>query len=172
MGGVGFQQIFVLVFFYIAFRFQQQVRQENPSRLPQALLLLYVEYAALILITVGSLPLASYRQTDDTVQDSIIFRLAEYSKGLNSTIPNHEVYQYVFDTLPMLVALVIFNSVYPGRIMPGKNSDFPKRKERKAYFKTNTLPFLSELLLTQASMPEPNAFQPALQVVPSHGHVR
>ncbi|KAI4221986.1 MAG: hypothetical protein L6R36_006501 [Xanthoria steineri] len=54
--------------------------------------------------------------------------------------------------------------------MPGKNSDFPKRKERKAYFKTNTLPFLSELLLTQASMPEPNAFQPALQVVPSHGH--
>lgn len=67
MGGVGFQQIFVLVFFYIAFRFQQQVRQESPGRLPQALLLLYVEYAALILITVGSLPLASYRQTDDTV---------------------------------------------------------------------------------------------------------
>lgn len=102
----------------------------------------------------------------------IIFRLAEYSKGLNSTIPNHEVYQYVFDTLPMLVALVIFNFVHPGRIMPGKISDFPRRKERKTYFKTNTLPFSSELLPTQASMPEPNAFQPALQVVPSHGHVR
>lgn len=67
MGGVGFQQIFVLVFFYIAFRFQQQVRQENPNRLYQALLLLYVEYAALILITVGVLPFASHRQTNNTV---------------------------------------------------------------------------------------------------------
>lgn len=83
MGGVGFQQIFVLVFFYIAFRFQQQVRQENPSRLPQALLLLYVEYAALTLITVGSLLLALYRQTDDIVQDSNHFpsgRVLEGSK--------------------------------------------------------------------------------------------
>ncbi|KAI4244582.1 MAG: hypothetical protein L6R42_010420, partial [Xanthoria sp. 1 TBL-2021] len=154
MGGVGFQQIFVLVFFYIAFRFQQQVRQENPNRLYQALLLLYVEYAALILITVR-----------------IICRLIEYSKGLDSTIPNHEVYQYVFDTLPMLVALVIFNVVHPGRIMPGKESDFPSRKERKAYFKTNTSPNSSELLPTHASMPE-NAFQPTPQVVPNHSYVQ
>lgn len=70
--------------------------------------------------------------------------------GLNSTIPNHEVYQYVFGSLPMLVALDIFNFVHPGRIMPGKISDFPSRKERKTYFKTNTLPFSSELLPTQA----------------------
>ncbi|KAL8750346.1 MAG: hypothetical protein Q9199_007128 [Rusavskia elegans] len=154
MGGVGFQQIFVLVFFYIAFRFQQQVRQENPDRLYQALLLLYVEYAALILITVR-----------------IVFRLIEYSKGLDSTIPNHEVYQYVFDTLPMLVCLVIFNVIHPGRIMPGKESDFPSRKERKAYFKTNNSPNSLKLLPTHASMPE-NAFQPTPQVVPNHGYVQ
>lgn len=54
MGGVGFQQFFVLVFLYIAFRFQQQVKRENPARLSQALLLLYAEYAVLILITVGA----------------------------------------------------------------------------------------------------------------------
>ncbi|KAL8684688.1 MAG: hypothetical protein Q9224_006186, partial [Gallowayella concinna] len=51
MGGVGFQQFFVLVFFYIAFRFQQQVKKEQPSGLPQALALLYTEYMALVLIT-------------------------------------------------------------------------------------------------------------------------
>lgn len=61
----------------------------------------------------------------------IIFRLCEYSKGLTSTIPLHEAYQYCLDSLPMLVALVALNVVHPGRIMPGKDGDMPSRKERK-----------------------------------------
>ncbi|KAL9598624.1 MAG: hypothetical protein Q9219_004369 [cf. Caloplaca sp. 3 TL-2023] len=121
MGGVGFQQLFILVFLYIALRFQQQVTRERPNGLPQALLLLYATYAVLILITVR-----------------IIFRLVEYAQGLDTSIPNHEIYQYIFDSLPMLLALVIFNVIHPGRIMPGKESDFPSRKERKNYLKENT----------------------------------
>lgn len=39
---------------------------------------------------------------------------------------------YAFDTVPMLIALVLFNIVHPGAVMPGKKSDFPSRKERKA----------------------------------------
>ena len=31
----------------------------------------------------------------------------------------------------MLIALVLFNVVHPGKIMAGKESDFPSRKERK-----------------------------------------
>ena len=31
----------------------------------------------------------------------------------------------------MLIALALFNVVHPGRIMPGKEGDFPSRKERK-----------------------------------------
>jgi hypothetical protein len=31
----------------------------------------------------------------------------------------------------MLLALVALNIVHPGRIMPGKDSDMPSRKERK-----------------------------------------
>ena len=31
----------------------------------------------------------------------------------------------------MLVALIIFNIVHPGKVMAGKDSDFPSRKERK-----------------------------------------
>lgn len=64
-------------------------------------------------------------------QVRIIFRLVEYSDGLDSSIPNHEAYQYCLDSLPMLVALVLFNIYHPGKIMPGKASDFPSRKERK-----------------------------------------
>lgn len=61
----------------------------------------------------------------------IIFRLCEYSQGLKSTLPNHEAYQYCLDSLPMLVAFVLLNVVHPGRIMPGKESDLPSRKDRK-----------------------------------------
>ena len=62
----------------------------------------------------------------------IVFRLIEYSQGLDSSIPLHEAYQYVFDSTTMLLALVLLNMVHPGRIMPGNESDFPIRKQRKA----------------------------------------
>lgn len=39
---------------------------------------------------------------------------------------------YVLDSLPMFIALVLLNVIHPGRIMPGKESDLPSRKERKA----------------------------------------
>ncbi|KAI4147707.1 MAG: hypothetical protein L6R39_003031 [Caloplaca ligustica] len=159
MGGVGFQQFFVLVFLYIAFRFQQQVKRENPPRLAQAFLLLYAQYAVLILITIR-----------------IIFRLIEYAQGLDSSIPNHEAYQYIFDTVPMLIALVVYNAVHPGRIMPGKEGDFPSRRERKNYFKGDGLGSSSlPLVQTQGfvSMPEEITFQPKTpDAVPSHGYVR
>jgi hypothetical protein len=35
----------------------------------------------------------------------------------------------------MLIALVLFNVIHPGAIMPGKASDFPSRKERKSWKK-------------------------------------
>ena len=31
----------------------------------------------------------------------------------------------------MFIALVLFNIVHPGKVMAGKESDFPSRKERK-----------------------------------------
>lgn len=36
----------------------------------------------------------------------------------------------------MFIALVLLNICHPGRIMPGKESDFPSRKVRKAMGKT------------------------------------
>ncbi|KAJ5117611.1 hypothetical protein N7448_011243 [Penicillium atrosanguineum] len=56
----------------------------------------------------------------------------EYSHGFKSNIPDHEAYQYGLDSVPMLLSLVILNFLHPGRIMPGKESDLPSRKERKS----------------------------------------
>ena len=60
----------------------------------------------------------------------IIFRLVEYSHGFKSNIPEHEAYQYSLDSVPMLFALVILNVFHPGRIMSGRASNLPSRKER------------------------------------------
>ncbi|KAJ5928913.1 hypothetical protein N7466_007869 [Penicillium verhagenii] len=114
MAGVGIQQFFVLVFVIYAISFHRKIlRQQRPDR-KKALLLLYILYACLALITMR-----------------IVFRLSEYSQGLDSRLPLHEAYQYCLDSLPMLLALVMVNAVHPGRIMPGKDADIPSRKERK-----------------------------------------
>lgn len=78
----------------------------------------------------------------------------------------------------MFLALVVFNIVHPGRIMPGKKSDFPSRKERKNYFKPGGLGSSLDILPTtepvgSASMPEEVGYQPKRQdAVPGTGYVR
>ncbi|KAL9592839.1 MAG: hypothetical protein Q9179_006321 [Wetmoreana sp. 5 TL-2023] len=140
MGGVGFQEFFVLIFAYIAFRFSQQIKQENPSRLSQALILLYAEYAVLVLITVS-------------------WSIADRPSS----------------NLHFIDSATVFNVVHPGRVMPGKESDFPGRKERKNYFRAGSPGDSSDLLPTiqpagPASMPEEIAFQPKRQdPTPSYG---
>ncbi|KAH8813021.1 RTA1 like protein-domain-containing protein [Xylogone sp. PMI_703] len=115
MVGVGIQECFILVFAAFAIRFHYTlVRARNIERKGDAIQLLYAMYIVLILITIR-----------------IIFRLIEYSSGIHSSIPNHEVFQDCLDSLPMFLALFIFNVVHPGRIMPGKESDLPSRRERK-----------------------------------------
>ncbi|KAI9665829.1 MAG: hypothetical protein M1821_003763 [Bathelium mastoideum] len=115
MGGIGLQEFFILGFTFLAIQFHRQLNQQPTTpRRRNAFQLLYVTYAVLFFITVR-----------------IIFRLIEYSTGLHSTIPNHEVYMYIFDSTPMLLALVLYLVFHPGRLMPGKESDFPSRRERK-----------------------------------------
>ena len=116
MGGIGLQQFFVFCFLALAFQFQKQMARDIPgASRSRPMLLLYIVYTVLTLITIR-----------------IVFRLIEYSKGIQSGVVLHEAYQYIFDSLAMLVALVLFNIVHPGRIMAGKEADFPSRKVRKA----------------------------------------
>ena len=116
MVGIGLQQVFIICFLALVFRFHRQMNLDmSMASKSRPLALLYVIYTVLVLITIR-----------------IIFRLIEYAKGFESTIPKQEAYQYIFDSLPMLVALVLFHIVHPGRIMAGKEADFPSRKQRKA----------------------------------------
>ncbi|KAG4029822.1 hypothetical protein MFRU_014g01200 [Monilinia fructicola] len=123
MAGVGIQQLFIFVFLYFAFKFHQTLRAQSRQNIHyprQARSLLYALYAVIVLITIR-----------------IVFRLAEYSQGLTSSIPNHEAFQYVLDSVPMFFALVLLNALHPGRIMTGPESDIPGRRERKGEaFKT------------------------------------
>ncbi|KAL6787279.1 RTA1 like domain-containing protein [Trichoderma sp. SZMC 28012] len=115
MAGVGIQQLFILIFCLFALRLLFRVRKESNEKpklaqLSPAMLLLYTQFVVLALITLR-----------------IIFRICEYAQGLDSTIPLHEAYQYALDSLPMLLALVAFNAVHPGRIMSDSKSDLPRR---------------------------------------------
>jgi hypothetical protein len=117
MIGLGVQQAFILVCVFFAVRLHREILRNNAlssARRSGALRLLYTLYAVLALITLR-----------------IVFRLCEYASGLDSTIPNHEVYQYCLDSAPMLLAFVLLSIVHPGRIMPGKECDIPSRRERK-----------------------------------------
>ncbi|ESZ92179.1 hypothetical protein SBOR_7436 [Sclerotinia borealis F-4128] len=117
MVGVGMQQFSIFVFLLFAFKFHQTLRDQcrrNIHTSRQAWVLLYALYVVIILITIR-----------------IIFRLIENSQGLTSSIPNHEAFQYIFDSVPMFFALVLLNIFHPGRIMAGLESNIPGRKERK-----------------------------------------
>lgn len=50
-----------------------------------------------------------------------IVRVAEFIEGFQGVILKHEVFLYVFDAVPMLAVIVIFNIWYP--------SNFPKREK-------------------------------------------
>ncbi|KAL9067713.1 MAG: hypothetical protein Q9161_006705 [Pseudevernia consocians] len=168
MGGVGLQQFFICCFVGLAVRFQRQMKRDAPATdQRRALRMLYILYAVLTLITVR-----------------IIFRLVEYSKGYSSGIPVHEAYQYILDSTLMLIALVLFNIVHPGQIMPGKESDFPSRKERKVIGKNNVrgrmagnLPLYESTTTTQVAEPaaetEKNPSYPKIdETTVTYGYVR
>jgi RTA1 like protein len=116
MGGIGLQEFFILVFLTLAVRFHIQMqRVERTDGLygtpkGQWRKMIYALYASLIFITVR-----------------IIFRLVEFSSGISTSnpLPYHEVYAYVFDALPMILAIFVWNIVHPGGILVGPDSVMP-----------------------------------------------
>ncbi|EED22970.1 conserved hypothetical protein [Talaromyces stipitatus ATCC 10500] len=113
MGGVAIQQFFIFGFCAFAYEFWRTILEQKKTTegdntastdlsLQSGFTLLYALILVLILIS-----------------------------GLQSTIPNHEAYQYCFDSLPMLLAFIILSVVHPGAVMRGSASDLPARKKRK-----------------------------------------
>jgi hypothetical protein len=127
MGGIGLQQLCILIFvaictkFLLTLRSLERSNQILDSRPQNWRTLLYVLFASLALITTR-----------------IIFRMVEFAGGLDpikNPVPYHEAYFMALDALPMLIAIVLMNVVHPSRILKGEGSEFPKgptRKEKKA----------------------------------------
>lgn len=74
----------------------------------------------------------------DTLKIRIIFHIGQYAQRTSATNPVliHETYDYVFDAVPMFLALASLNIFHPGRILRGPESKFQKlnraeKKERK-----------------------------------------
>lgn len=130
MGGIGFQECCILLFTAIAIKFMfiMQQRERSIGVSANQILdqrhrgwrpLLYLMFTSLALITTR-----------------IIYRLVEFSAGLDPTknpIPYHEWYFMVLDALPMLIAIALMNVIHPGKILVGEGSEFPRlsRRERK-----------------------------------------
>jgi len=128
MGGLGLQEFFIIIFLGVIIKFHKDLLAlERNGQLPLEKQnwrrLIYTLYASLFFITVR-----------------IIFRLIEFSAGpgTNNPLPYHEAYFYVFDAIPMAIAIFIMSVTHPGSVMKGPESYFPKteccgnRKAKKA----------------------------------------
>jgi len=117
--------------------------ESDPVRIKQAKKLLFILYGSLGLIAV-SLHCLTLRETLGMTthanfgQFRILFRIIEFSAGAGTKLTHefrsHEVYQYVFDAMPMFFALVLMNVLHPGTVLAGDDSKFAKqtKEEKKA----------------------------------------
>lgn len=115
MGGIGIQQFFIVCFLVLAVQFHRLMLQlDRAGRLfgdkQKWRHLLYALYGSLLAITVR-----------------IIYRLVEFSSGygVNNPIPYHEWYMYVFDGIPMAIAIAFWNFVPPGAVLQGPDAKMP-----------------------------------------------
>ncbi|KAI1341249.1 RTA1 like protein-domain-containing protein [Xylariaceae sp. FL0016] len=125
MGGIGLQQLFIVVFVAFAARFQLEMRRGGGGGAvggggaggETALVgsgwfrLLIALYASLAFITIR-----------------IIFRLVEFSSGstgVSNPLVTHEAYFYVLEAVPMVLAVLAFNIVHPGTVLTWPGSEMP-----------------------------------------------
>ncbi|KAH8687354.1 RTA1 like protein-domain-containing protein [Tricladium varicosporioides] len=110
--GLALQEFFIFVFVFLVFSFQRRLKHEaGPEARRKAKKLLITMYLSLALISIR-----------------ILYRLLEFASSFTSKLTQelwyHEVWQYCFDALPMFLALVLFNVIHPGTLIPGDKSKF------------------------------------------------
>lgn len=70
------------------------------------------------------------------IQIRILFRLVEFSGGVDSSITKHvsktETYQYIFDSTLMLLAMIVIHFPHPGTILIGEDAEPPYGKVKRA----------------------------------------
>ncbi|KAF2148144.1 hypothetical protein K461DRAFT_211411, partial [Myriangium duriaei CBS 260.36] len=116
MGGIGLQEFFILLFMGLMIKFHRdQIFAERMSMVPTHKTswkpIMYALYGCLVAITVR-----------------IIFRLIEFSGGSTESnpLPYTEGYFYGLDSVPMLIAVTVWNVFHPGRFMQGPDTKLPR----------------------------------------------
>ena len=62
------------------------------------------------------------------VQLRVTFNIAEYFKGLTSTIMHDEAYRYCLDSLPTLIAILLLKFRHPENVVASKESAFSREE--------------------------------------------
>ncbi|BCS23711.1 RTA1 domain-containing protein [Aspergillus puulaauensis] len=135
MAGVAIQQTFITSFIVLAIRFHYKLIIGTGTRHTQAIdertavkpaiytvpwrRLLYALYLTLILITIRN-----------------IFRLIEFSDGVEGYIAVHEAFFYSLDAMPIFCGLIVLAVVHPSCVLQGPDSEFPKREKKGKKDKT------------------------------------
>ncbi|KAL4781656.1 RTA1 like protein-domain-containing protein [Aspergillus varians] len=130
MAGVAIQQAFISFFIILAVRFQYKLtlgtrnleaRQIDDHAIVKPIIhtvpwrrLLYALYLTLVLITIRN-----------------IFRLIEFSDGVEGYIAVHEAFFYSLDALPIFCGLIVLAVVHPSCVLQGPDSEFPPREKKK-----------------------------------------
>jgi len=116
MGGIGMQEGFIVLFSGLVVKFHRdQLHVESLGRLTTGKTagwrwLIRVLYGCLLAITIR-----------------IIYRLAEFSAGLGTSnpLPGNEPVLYVLESMPMWLAILVWNIVHPGRFIHGEDAKMP-----------------------------------------------
>jgi hypothetical protein len=125
MIGMGVQEFFILLFLTIAIAFHRRMLSlERRGALAKDKKkakwrgLLYALYASLLFITIR-----------------IIFRLVEFSRGndISNPVLTHEWFMYVFDAVPMCVAIAVWNVAHPGAAIKGPYAKMPPSPLRRVF---------------------------------------
>jgi hypothetical protein len=115
MVGIGLQQVVMLCAFGLIIKFHfDMAKSDRLGHLTESQTgwrpLIYTLYSSLTAIAIR-----------------IDFRLVEFSGGFaaDKVLPHKEVYFYGFEALPMLLVLLFWNVVHPGKYLQGPDSDLP-----------------------------------------------
>ncbi|KAL4767149.1 RTA1 like protein-domain-containing protein [Aspergillus nidulans var. acristatus] len=103
--GLFIQLIFFGVFFAISVVFCHRVEKSKQTKI------LHMPYGALLYVLFVVSALIIIR---------CVFRVIEFVQGHDGYLMRHEVYMYVFDTIPMFVVQAIFHYYHPAKVLPQK----------------------------------------------------
>lgn len=115
MAGIGVQEFFIVLFLILAVQFHRRMHRLDAMG---ALVGPKTHWKGLIYALYGSLLAITVR---------IIYRLVEFANGNDPSnpIPYHEWYMYVFDAVPMMIAIIIWSIAHPGKVLQGPDAKLP-----------------------------------------------